>query len=69
MSSGVLFWRARYIGFVVNAGAEESMIFSNALLSLNAPILSKHTEKSVLANSFFEDCFRLRDERGWCHDE
>ena len=28
VSSGVLFWRARYIWFVVNTDAEESMIFS-----------------------------------------
>ena len=28
MSSWVLFWRARYIGFAVNTGAEELIIFS-----------------------------------------
>ena len=24
--------------------------------------------KTVLANSFLRDCFRLRNEPGWCHD-
>ena len=69
MSSGVLFWRARYIGFVVNTDAEELMIFSNVLFILKVPILLKHTQKSVLANSFLEDCSRFPDERGWDHDK